>query len=37
MKAIDTLARFWREIQRSFCIMQRSRWSAPWRDRTTGC
>jgi hypothetical protein len=37
MNMFNAVARLWRDIERSFCIMQRSAWAAPWRERSTGC
>jgi hypothetical protein len=36
-KLINRIATSWRELDRSFCTLQRIQWAAPWRARATRC
>ncbi len=34
---LSPLARFWRELSFSLCVLNRIQFSAPWNPRRTGC
>lgn len=37
MKPTNVFARMWREIHRSFCVINRIQWAAPWKAPTSRC